>query len=355
LDSFHIEDALITVYQPGGQRPYNVSIFNAAVGPLRKRWLFYDMMSAEGMTGQFDNCLFSLHMPQKLGKKHGEEGSVKRMVCVSCGFLGIEGTNSIQARFRIDGLPIEHAQHASGHTPPMSWITSGKLDAVLDIKFPHHPDDEVDFKALFEEIGRNVATIANQGAHPDEPSESIARAAESAAAAAAVESSNPHAVLPGQARLARPPLRAPNNTEDILTAEERDRRRQVTVDIDLRFRDLKAAVPMFTSDLSVRNNALIRPIVAFINANRTLVPIHCQVGADLSDFDGSWTLFETGLMTSLSNQIYEALAYHVSSEAANSKRLRQVSVWGIQRGAEVLLDTLRTVVDPVHTQFAPNV
>jgi distribution and morphology protein 31 len=41
-------------------------------------------------------------------------------------------------------------------------------------------------------------------------------------------------------------------------------RREVTVDIDLRFRDLKAAVPMFTSDLSVTNNALIRPILAFI-------------------------------------------------------------------------------------------
>ncbi len=48
--------------------------------------------------------------------------------------------------------------------------------------------------------------------------------------------------------------------------EERSRKdeRKVTVDIDLRFRDLKAAVPMFTSDLSVKNNALIRPIVAFI-------------------------------------------------------------------------------------------
>jgi distribution and morphology protein 31 len=40
--------------------------------------------------------------------------------------------------------------------------------------------------------------------------------------------------------------------------------REVILDIDLRFRDLKAAVPLYTTDLSVRNNALIRPIVAFI-------------------------------------------------------------------------------------------
>ena len=88
------------------------------------------------------------------------------------------------------------------------------------------------------------------------------------------------------------------------------------------------------------------------SANRTLVPIHCKVAADLSDFDGSWTLFETGLMTSISDQIYDALAHHVSSETANSRRLRQVSFWGIQRGTEVLLDTLRNVFDPVHGQLS---
>lgn len=39
---------------------------------------------------------------------------------------------------------------------------------------------------------------------------------------------------------------------------------KIVIDIDLRFRDLKAAVPMFTPDLSYVNNALVRPIVAFM-------------------------------------------------------------------------------------------
>jgi distribution and morphology protein 31 len=81
LESLDIEDALITIYQPAGQRPYNVSIFNASIGPFRKRWLFYDLMSAEAITGQFDNCLFSLHMPQKLGRVVGADSDgIKRMV-----------------------------------------------------------------------------------------------------------------------------------------------------------------------------------------------------------------------------------------------------------------------------------
>lgn len=39
---------------------------------------------------------------------------------------------------------------------------------------------------------------------------------------------------------------------------------KVIIDIDLRFRDLKAAVPIFTKDLSYVNMALIRPIVYFM-------------------------------------------------------------------------------------------
>lgn len=328
LETFQVEDFLVTVYQPGGQRPYNVSIFNARFAPFRKRWLFYDMLGAEAMTGQYDNCLFSLHMPQKLGRVVSEsEEAFKRM-----------------ARFRIDGLPIEHAQYASGNSGPVSWILSGKLDAVLDIKFPTHPDDEVDVKAIFEEIGRNVASIALHGEHPhrDDATGELDDHAQLKDTLAAVEAS----LLPGQHRLARPPLRAPEETMP------REEPRQLTIDIDLRFRDLKAAVPVFTYDLSVRNNALIRPIVAFINANRTLVPIHCQVAADLSEFDGSWTLFETGLMSKISDQIYSALAHHVAAEGANQKRLRQVSLWGVQRGAEVLVDAVKTMVDPVHGQMA---
>lgn len=139
----------------------------------------------------------------------------------------------------------------------MSWITSGKLDAVLDIKFPHHPDDQVDIKAIFEEISRNVATITHHGAHPDAPPSTANEMAETVQAA--------RDVIPGQARLHRPPLRAPASERDV-TAEATPEKREVTIDIDLRFRDLKAAVPMFTSDLSVTNNAFIRPIVAFIKS-----------------------------------------------------------------------------------------
>lgn len=84
LDSLQLEDVLITVYQPGGFRPYTASIFRADIRTFRKRWMFYDFLSAENIVGQFDNCLFSLHKPQSIGRTMGSElhdGDWARMVC----------------------------------------------------------------------------------------------------------------------------------------------------------------------------------------------------------------------------------------------------------------------------------
>ena len=44
-------------------------------------------------------------------------------------------------------------------------------------------------------------------------------------------------------------------------------------------------------------------LTGFNSANRTLVPIHCRVVRDLSDFDGAWTvtvvLYVGNMLTSL--------------------------------------------------------
>jgi distribution and morphology protein 31 len=119
---------------------------------------------------------------------------------------------------------------------PISWITSGKVDAVLDIKFPRDPHDDLPFNAILGEIADAISTSL---------------------------STNGDLVLdriPGQRELAKPALSAPQGTEE----DSAEDTLKVIVDIDLRFRDLKAAVPIFTNGLSYVNNALIRPIVAFM-------------------------------------------------------------------------------------------
>ena len=122
---------------------------------------------------------------------------------------------------------------------PISWITSGKLDAVVDIKFPRDPADDVDINAIISEIAANISNAASSQV--------------------ATITSTVSERIPGQRELAKPPLRPPSDE-----SEESHVPKLMSIDIDLRFRDLKAAVPIFTSELSYVNNALIRPIVAFI-------------------------------------------------------------------------------------------
>lgn len=293
LESFTIEDLLITVYQPSDFRPYNVSIFKGELGTFRKQWLCHDFLAAHAMTGQFDNSLYSLHKPQSISRTHNYD--VDRV-----------------SRFRIDGVAVDHLQAAAGMTGPTAWITHGKMDAVVDITFPFQQDEDL-FNAIMEGLNNLGAVVQDENRR-----------------------------IPGQAQLTKPALKSPDQTQqqdEIAYSKER-----VTVDIDLRFRDVKASVPYYTSDLTYTNNALVRPIVAFINANRTLIPILSHVEMAIDEFDGSWTIWETGLMSAVSERIYDALAHHVTSTEANNQRVKYVTLWSLQLSARGAIQTLRNIL-----------
>lgn len=199
--------------------------------------------------GQFDGCLFSLHRPQSIGRT--EESDLR------------DGKWGRMSRIRIDGVSVDHIQTSTSTSGggPISWITSGKLDAVLDIKFPRDPKEgeEGDLAGNVIEVLGDIADAFNNAQ----------------AAGGGVSKRKLDDRIPGQRELARAPLTVPSrseseaasrgNTETGEGGEERkEEELKVVVDIDLRFRDLKAAVPIFTSDLSYVNNALIRPIVYFM-------------------------------------------------------------------------------------------
>lgn len=116
----------------------------------------------------------------------------------------------------------------------LSWITSGKVAAVLDIKFPRDAEDDFALNAILGELADAITTAAS--------------------------ASLPIERIPGQRELAKPPLTAPT-TDDEKVADDEPK---VVIDIDLQFRDIKAAFPLFTSDLSYVNTALVRPMVAFM-------------------------------------------------------------------------------------------
>ncbi|KAF8265252.1 mitochondrial distribution and morphology protein family 31/32 [Lactarius quietus] len=299
LESLTLEDVLVTVYQPAGFRPYTFSIFRADIGTLRKQWLFYDFMKAEGIVGQFDNCLFSLHRPQSIGRTNEQDAR--------------DGGWSTMSRFRIDGVNIDHLQAMTTEEGPISWITSGKLDAVVDIKFPRNPDAD-SLNVLIDALATTAVAAVRER-------------------------------IPGQRELAKPPLTVPQKVGE----GEGQGQDKLVIDIDLRFRDLKAAVPIWTNELSYSSNALIRPIVVFMNANRTLIPVRCRVVKGLEHFDGSWTMWETGLMDDIALKVYDTFAYHVT-QANFNHRVKTVSLWTLQMTASAVLAALRNLESPMFLQ-----
>jgi mitochondrial distribution and morphology protein 31 len=246
IDSFKMEDVLVSLHQPKGFRPFTISIFSADLPQLRKRWLFYDLLSASQMHGAFDNSLFTIHPHQN----HSYIGTPLE-------YEGHRGNNPWKkhSRIRVDGLNIDHLNR--GVEGPFSWIHEGNVDIVADIMFPADSDESV-LKVMSDFYERMEAALT-------EKKRQLATAEE--------------------------------------VQETEDDKRFLVMDLRIHLNDVKAAVPLFTSDLSYVNNALIRPIVGYINSRRTFIPINCRLVKRVSDFDGSWTLFDSGLMDDLSAEV----------------------------------------------------
>lgn len=293
LDSFKMEDLLVTIYQPNNFRPFSVSIYSCDLPQLRKQWLFYDFLSANMMSGSFDNSLFTIHPRQT----HNYTGTQ-----LSNGRDTEDGrTWKKQSRIRIDGLNIDHLNR--GYDGPFSWIYEGNVDIVSDIMIPNENDDSI-AKVMSDMYDRVEATVTSKNHnhfsdhahgfeqdHHDEPKEQ-------------------------------------NAGED---------KRFIIMDVRVHLNDVRAAVPIFTKDISYVNNALVRPIVAYINARKTFIPVNCRVVKRANEFEGSWTLYDSGLMDDLSREMYDAFARDVFDDnTARKRRIKKVGIWTLQLAAQAL-------------------
>lgn len=263
IDSFKMHDVLVSIYQPDNFRPFSVSIFSCDLPQLRKQWLFYDFLSANMMSGSFDNSLFTIHPRQTHGFTGArlEDGMEED---------GKPSPWKKHNRIRVDGLSIDHLNR--GVQGPFSWIHEGTVDIVADIMLPAENDESL-AKVMADFYDRLEATVT----------------------------SNQYSEYPSH----------PSQT-DPETMSEADKR-FIAMDLRVHLNNVRAAVPIFTRDLSYINNALIRPIVAYINSRRTFIPINCRLVKRASDFDGSWTVFDSGLMDDLSAAVSTPLVFCILS------------------------------------------
>ncbi|KAL6716314.1 Mitochondrial distribution and morphology protein 31, mitochondrial precursor [Lecanora helva] len=309
IDSFKLEDLLVTVHQPHGFRPFSISIYSCDLPQLRKQWLFYDFLSANTMSGSVDESLFTIH-PRQI---HGHFGNQ----CIGQEANSQNSAWKKHSRLRIDGLSIDHLNR--GIEGPFSWIHEGNVDIVADVMLPADTDESIR-KIMSDFYERMEATMM----------------------------SSPR--LQGESQPPNGNNVSASNKDRTHTSPDRQESLEdkgvIIMDLRVHLNDVRAAVPIFTKDLSYVNNALIRPIVAYINSRKTLIPINCRVVKRASEFDGSWTIFDSGLMDDLSaevslivnsavahansRQAYEAFARDVTDDQARLRRFKKVGLWSLQ-------------------------
>ncbi|KAF1943439.1 hypothetical protein EJ02DRAFT_400478 [Clathrospora elynae] len=296
LESFKMEDLLVTIYQPNGFRPFSVSIFSCDLPQLRKQWLFYDFLSANMMSGSFDNSLFTIHPRQT----HNYTGTQ-----FSSGRDSEDGSSwKKHSRIRIDGLNIDHLNR--GYDGPFSWIHEGNVDIVADVMFPSDDDDSI-AKVMSDMYDRVEATVNQNRKHHFSDH--------------AAHGFDEH------------------HQEDKSQVDEssEEDKRFIIMDMRVHLNDVRAAVPIFTRDISYVSNALVRPIVAYINSRSTFIPVNCRVVKRVSEFDGSWTLYDSGLMEEVSREMYDAFARDVLDDrTVRKRRIKKVGIWTLQLAAQAL-------------------
>ncbi|KAF9886186.1 Mitochondrial distribution and morphology protein 31, mitochondrial precursor [Aspergillus nanangensis] len=286
IDSFKMNDVLVTVYQPDNFRPFSVSIFSCDLPQLRKQWLLYDFMSANMMSGSYDNSLFTIHPRQthsfsgaQLGTSSDEDGKPSPW--------------KKHSRVRIDGLNIDHLNR--GVQGPFGWIHEGTVDIAADIMFPAENDESLT-KVMADLYDRLEATVTSDRYHDSASTPS-------------------------------------SRSTDVVGDDDR---RFLVTDLRLHLNNVRAVVPLFSRDLSYINHALIRPIVAYINSRRTFIPVNCRLVKRVGDFDGSWTTFDSGLMDDLSAAVYDAFARDVVDDQARKRRFKKVGFWSLQLAAQAI-------------------
>lgn len=299
VEHFKLDDLRVTVHQPEGFRPFEAAIFSCELPQLRKQWLFYDILSANNMSGSYDGSLFTIHTPLVDNISGAENPNT----------FGNPDAWKKSTRLRIDNLKIDHLNR--GVDGPFGWIYEGRVDIMADVLLPAEEEEGLgkvvsDFYDQLDDLvtSNRIRLLRNTADEKEEPASNPSRAP---------RTHIPEELIPDE--------------DQARDSHSDQKRRYVVFDLRIRLNDVKAAVPLLTNDISYINQALVRPIVAYINSRRTYIPVSCRFAKRRSDFDGSWSVFDSGLMDDLSAETYSAFAMNVEDQRNRVRRLKKVGGW----------------------------
>lgn len=297
--------------------------------------LFYDILCADSIIGSFDTSIFSVHTPQtersvleysdleakgsqpdlatyypfkKLNPQGVLVGGENRQFGIMTDDAMKEQGYQRKSRLRIEGVSMDHI-HRFGEGP-QQWITSGTLDFCADIYIP----DE-NRKSTSTSIPKAILEL--------------------------IKTSLPQSIILGTGTGKSMVLGEQSNDNKIDNDDEAEK---FVMDIDVRFKNVKGIVPLKIPELSYMNSAMVRPVIAYINNNRTLVPIKGRIVMDLSLFNGAWTIQQSTLSNRLNESIAKGFVDLVTDHQERNRRLKQIGFWSFRemiRNIVILHDSLR--------------
>ncbi|KAJ2556788.1 Mitochondrial distribution and morphology protein 31, mitochondrial precursor [Coemansia sp. RSA 1933] len=389
LDSLEIDDMLLTVHPWKNFRPITVSIYSANMPRFRDRWLLYDVLCANSVVGMYDGSLFTIHQAhQQISSSEKPPVNPSRVygsdILAHLSSDIAPKTKPCRGRtthVQIDNLNIDHVN--LGVEGPIGWITSGRMNVSSLINFPDtEPNDNpaAAIKKLVDNISDSIDVVilpsmpdwSNPESSPspmvrmmyhlDMVDSPLAREMHNRLKRRAERESQRRLEKQRQRTASWSQALAPVRTHQIASplspepgAEDQDQDNTpamaahlpnvhedptaVHVDLQVEFNDIRASVPLSTPQLGhpLLSSVLVRPIVGYMNAHRTSLPMRCQLRLRSDDFDGAWSLWDSGSDNLITQGIGAAFAQLAQNERERNRRLKLIGIWSVAAVAKQVL------------------
>ncbi|KAJ1341612.1 hypothetical protein BSLG_003801 [Batrachochytrium salamandrivorans] len=269
-------------------------------------------------------------------------------------FRDTPGNFSKVSHLKMSAVPIDHLK--VGATGPFSWITRGTVDLDLHVLIPRLSSDDDVFDQLFDELDgiREVAIDKIEEAistHP-ERQEILERHAHGKQQ----DRQTLHQRFPD---LGDKHQSTHNNAFTLNHRQSSNRSGDVRHYGTQYSRNTHTKAPSFgelhkmldgdgnTISQALLNtdssNTLIRPVVAYINSNRTSLPLASSAKMDVNNFNGAWDIYAAGLVDVLSEETGRALSRLVQDERERTRRLRHIGIWSLQECSRAIISLLEYI------------
>lgn len=313
LDRFIVEDLVIFVKYPFPFKSYEFVITEAQIPRLRRHWLLYDILSAERMTGSFDNCLFQLKIPSSF-------------------------SNPRLRHFRVDGVDIHHVNGMDSNESigPLSWITRGVMDINALIQLPslksYGPHDILleNIIELLDELRESIQLkqqmITNDSFTDDLGIEFGDKVANK------ILNISKNIISPLAEAVNRLKTKISDDTDSNRAIAEQFINAPsdaVLVHMDIKLRNIRATLPFYTNQLSLVSNTLAKPIISYINEHRPLIPLSCSIQMNTLDWAGAWTFYDSGFSDSLYSSVYDGFIQLINIERSKRENYKRMGLWSL--------------------------